>query len=308
MSTRADHHQIRRWQEDVASDPASSSFLPLAEIYRREGRIGVARRLLTRGLKRYPDNVDAHFLLGRLCNDLGDVEEAMEQWETVLKIDSNHLPAIRSLGFLYLERGEWSRAAIHLERIEAAGVADDRVEAALRVARTQRNGKGAASERPESLEVAVKDPFRRFLENSRVRRVLLSDATGRVLAQHGFGDSVDIAAFASLGAAIQAASTAIARMLGQRRFDQLYQGFGERQLFLAPVQTPAGEMNLLLVFGSETTIGLVRVYFRELAMEIAELPSIATPPPAPHNAAAFEARLLSSLEPPARPGGSRIQR
>jgi tetratricopeptide (TPR) repeat protein len=308
MSSRADQHQIRRWQEDVASDPASTSFLPLAEIYRREGRVGVARRLLTRGLKRYPDNVDAHFLLGRLCSDLGDLDEARAQWEAVLEITANHLPAIRSLGFLHLQRGEWSRAAMHLERIEAAGVADERVEAALAMARAQGNGKAATSLSPESLEVAVEGPFRRFLQNSRVRRVLLSDSTGRVLAQHGFGGGVDLAAFASLGAAIQAASTAIARMLGQRRFDQLYQGSGERQLFLAPVQTPAGEMNLLLVFGPETTIGLVRVYFRELATEIARLPSIATPTPAPHNAAAFEARLLSSLEIPSRPGGSRIHR
>jgi tetratricopeptide (TPR) repeat protein len=308
MSSRADQHQIRRWQEDVASDPASTSFLPLAEIYRREGRVAVARRLLTRGLKRYPDNVDAHFLLGRLCKDLGDVHEARAQWEAVLEIEANHLPSIRSLGFLHLERGEWSRAAMQLERIEAAGVADERVEAALAVARAQGNGRAATSAPPESIEVAVEAPFRRFLQKSRVRRVLLSDSTGRVLAQHGFGEGVDLAAFASLGAAIQAASTAIARMLGQRRFDQLYQGAGERQLFLAPVQTPGGEMNLLLAFGSETTIGLVRVYFRELATEIARLPSVATPSPAPHNAAAFEARLLSSVEIAARPGGSRIPR
>lgn len=294
MSSRADQFQIRRWQEDVARDPASSSFLPLAEVYRREGRVAVARRLLTRGLKRYPQNVDAHFLLGRLCNDLGDTEEALAEWESVIRLEPGHLPTHRSLGFLHLERGSWAQAAHHLERVEAAGAADERVRSALSVARRQENGATAAV-RPESLESAVGAPFRRFLRESRVRRILLSDSSGRVLAKHGFGEGMDVAAFATLGAAVQSASLAIARLLNQRRFEQLYQGSGERQLFLAPVQTPAGEMIVLLVFGSETNIGLVRVLFRDLARELGELPLVSAVSPAPHNAAAFEARLLSSV-------------
>ncbi|CAN5831311.1 hypothetical protein BH23GEM6_BH23GEM6_16740 [soil metagenome] len=296
MSRRADQEQIRRWQDDVANNPASASFLPLAEIYRREGRVGVARRLLTRGLKHYPDNLDAHFLLGRLLNDLGETTDAERKWEEVLRLDPDHLPARRLLGFLHLKSGDWSRAALHLEVIEAAGAADERVLSALTTARRQRNGTAPVAAPSQSLEEAVAEPFRRFLHSARVRRVLLTDAGGRVLAQHGFGQGLDIAAFATLGAAIQSASIALARILGQRRFDQLYQGSGERQMFIAPVQTPAGEMILLLVFGSATTIGLVRVLFRDLARELSELPLIAVAPPAPHDAAAFEERLLASAD------------
>jgi tetratricopeptide (TPR) repeat protein len=305
VRSRADQFQVRRWQEDVAHDPASPSFLPLAEVYRREGRLGVARRLLTRGLRHYPENVDAHFLLGRLCSDLGDAEEAVAEWEAVLALESGHLPAHRSLGFLHLEHGDWARAATHLEAVANAGAADERVHSALKVARGQRNGAGGIVS-PESLESAVRAPFRRFLRDSRVRRILLCDASGRVLARHGFDDGVDVAAFATLAAAIESASVALARMLDQRRFEQLYQGAGERQLFLAPVQTPAGEMILLLVFGTETTIGLVRVLVRELARELGELPLVGPAAPAPQNAAAFEARLLASVRPPTPTGGSRL--
>ncbi len=305
MRSRADQFQVRRWQEDVAHDPASPSFLPLAEVYRREGRLGVARRLLTRGLRHYPENIDAHFLLGRLCSDVGDLAEACAEWEAVLGLEPSHLPAHRSLGFLHLERGDWAHAATHLEAVESAGVADDRVQSALKVARGQRNGTGNIIS-PESLESAVQAPFRRFLRDSRVRRILLCDASGRVLARHGFDDAVDVAAFATLAAAIESASVALARMLDQRRFEQLYQGTGERQLFLAPVQTPAGEMILLLAFGTETTIGLVRVLVRELARELGELPLVGPAAPAPQNAAAFEARLLSSIQPQAPAGGSRL--
>jgi tetratricopeptide (TPR) repeat protein len=306
VRSRADQFQVRRWQEEVAHDPASVSFLPLAEVYRREGRLGVARRLLTRGLRHYPENVDAHFLLGRLCGDIGDVEEAVERWEAVLRLDPAHFPAHRSLGFLHLERGDWARAAVHLEQIDGAGVADERVQSALAVARRQRNGGPGAGVPPQAIESAVAGPFQRFLRESRVRQILLSDAGGRVLARHGFGDGVDVAAFATLGAAIQSASVALARMLDQRRFEQLYQGSGERQLFLAPVHTPAGEMIVLLIFGGETNIGLVRVLFRELARELGELPLVGPVAPAPHNAAAFEARLLSSVGQQAPSGGSRL--
>jgi tetratricopeptide (TPR) repeat protein len=302
MRSRADQFQVRRWQEEIAHDPSSASFLPLAEVYRREGRFGVARRLLTRGLRHYPENVDAHFLLGRLCSDSGDSAAAFEEWEAVLRLDPDHFPAHRSLGFLHLEQGDWGRAAHHLERIAGAGVADERVESALAMLHRQRNG-GAPAPGPASLEAAVAEPFRRFLRESRVRRILLCDSGGRVLAQHGFGGGMDVAAFATLGAAIESASVALARMLDQRRFEQLYQGAGERQLFLAPVQTPAGEMILLLEFGSETTIGLVRVLFRDLARELGELPLVSPAAPAPHNAAAFEDRLLSSVD-AAFPAGS----
>ena len=72
MSARADQHQVRRWQEEVAGDPGSPSFLPLAEVYRREGRADVARRLCLRGLRHHPENVEAHFLLGRLHREAGD--------------------------------------------------------------------------------------------------------------------------------------------------------------------------------------------------------------------------------------------
>jgi tetratricopeptide (TPR) repeat protein len=306
LRSRADQHQVRRWQEAVANDPASTSFLPLAEVYRREGRLGVARRLLARGLRYYPQNVDAHFLLGRLCGDLGDVEEAMESWEEVLRLDGGHLPTHRALGFLHMERGDWHRAAIHLERVEEAGLSDGRVESALAMARRQRNGSAAPPAAvARSLEVAVAEPFRRFQRDARVRRILLCDSSGRVLAQTGFGEGMDVAAVATLGAGIQSASAALAGMLGQRRFEQLYQGAGEHQLFLAPVPTPAGEMILLLAFGSETTIGLVRVLFRELARELSELPLVGPASPAPQNAEAFEARLLSSVRLPTHYGASR---
>lgn len=308
MSARADQYQIRRWQDEVASDPGAASFLPLAEVYRREGRSDVAMRLCLRGLQRYPENVDAHFLLGRLYRDAGETEKALDEWDIALRLDAGHRPSRRALGYLHLERREWLAAIRHLEPLaEASG--DERLENDLRMARRQLAREAAsagAARQAQTLEQAVAAPIERFVRAARVRRVLLTDGSGRVLARTGFSNDDDVAAFATLAAGVQSAATAIAGVLGQRRFEQLYQGAGERQIFMATVQTPAGEMNLLAVFGSDTTIGLVRVLFRDLAGELDELPWV-PPPTRPRTAADFEVDLASGLGNGAG-GGPRLMR
>lgn len=295
MSARADQHQVRRWQDEVARDPASPSFLPLAEVYRREGRAEVAMRLCLRGLQRFPENVDAHFLLGRLYRAAGELEKAFDEWDITLRLDPEHREARRAIGYLCLERREWERAITHLERLAAAEPLDDRAAGALALARRHAAGGAPVVVGAERIEDAVAGPISRFVRAARVAQVLLCDASGRILTQHGFTRELDMAAFATLGAGVQSASTALARLLGQRRFDQLYQGAGERQIFLAPVQSPAGELILLTVFGTDTTIGLVRVLFRSLARELSELPWLPPGATAP-DAAAFEAELSSGLD------------
>ena len=42
--------QLRQWSEEVAADPGSPAFLPLARHYREAGRHDAALRLVLRGL------------------------------------------------------------------------------------------------------------------------------------------------------------------------------------------------------------------------------------------------------------------
>src|SRR5690606_6913730 len=97
------------------------------------------------------------------------------------------------------------------------------------------------------------------------------EGSGRILARHGSEAGVDLAAMTTLGAGIQSASREMARMLGQPYFQQLYQGKDDRQLFLAPIPTPTGELILVALFGSDTNVGLVRVRFEELLRESGEV-------------------------------------
>lgn len=292
MSQRADAAQVRRWQEAVAGDPGSSAFVPLADVYRREGRAAVARRLCVRGLERNPENVEAHFLLGRLYREAGELDQAFDEWDIALRLDPSHRAARRAIGYLCLERRDWTAAVRHLEQSAAAEPDDQRLERALSMAR-RRAGTGAAPEVDATAGLAA--PLDRFVRESRVRLAVVMDHTGRVIARQGFATGLDLAAVASLAAGIHSASGELAGMLGQRGFEQLYQGAGDSQIFLAPLDTSAGELLLATVFGGEATIGMVRVLFRQLAKEAADLPlsqSGAGPRP---DAASFEAMLQAGL-------------
>jgi hypothetical protein len=57
-------------------------------------------------------------------------------------------------------------------------------------------------------------------------------------------------------------------MLGQAGFTQLFQGKGDRQIFLGSLQGPAGELLLLATFGEDVAVGLVRVLFEELKTDL----------------------------------------
>lgn len=292
MSERADAFQVRQWQESVASDPASPAFLPLAEVYRREGRLDVAMRLCIRGLEKNSEHVEAHFLLGRLYRETGELERAFDEWDIALRLDPAHRAARRAIGYLCLERRDFDAAVRHLEAAAAAEPADHRLAGALEMAR-RRAASDAAEEVDISAGLAV--PLDRFLRETNVRFVMVFDHAGRIIARQGFASGFDVAGFASLGAGVHSASGEIAGMLGQHRFEQLYQGAGEHQLFLAPVETSAGELLLAAVFGADATIGMVRLKFAEFARTAVELPLSSGPRAVRPDAESFEAALQAGL-------------
>ena len=151
---------LQRWSEDVARDPGSLSFLPLARAYRRQGRPDAAQRLCLRGLERHPENVEAHDLLALLYLDAGDRKRAADEWSMVLRLDPANFEALRGLGFCFLEDGEAGRARQHLERASLIRPDDGAVREALRLA-TERDGgvpAPAPMTRPAAPPTAVIEP------------------------------------------------------------------------------------------------------------------------------------------------------
>jgi hypothetical protein len=133
-----------------------------------------------------------------------------------------------------------------------------------------------------AVEQWIEEPLLRFIDDSRVRLVLLLETSGRVLAQHGFTRSIDVMSACALAAAIHASAAEIGRQLDGNAFTTLHHPGNERQIFIGELPTARGSHILLTVFDDTTSIGLVRLYFTELSRRLAAAtpaPAVAVPAP-----------------------------
>jgi predicted regulator of Ras-like GTPase activity (Roadblock/LC7/MglB family) len=128
---------IQRWSDEVARDPRSLAFLPLARAYRRQGLNELAMQLCLRGLEAYPSHAEAHGLLALLYLEAGDRQRAADEWSMVLRLDPDNFDALRGMGFCYLEQDQLSRARHTLERAALLRPSDVAVQEALRLLGTR---------------------------------------------------------------------------------------------------------------------------------------------------------------------------
>jgi predicted regulator of Ras-like GTPase activity (Roadblock/LC7/MglB family) len=152
--------QVRLWSDEVAADPGSRAFLPLAEHYRAAGRRDVAVRLVVRGLERHPHDVEAHYLLGVLYRDGGDLVKAFDEWDIALALAPEHQGARREIGLLSWRREDWATAVRHLERARENDIEDEEVRVALEDAwERSRGGRGTARDLDLPTDLALDEPW-----------------------------------------------------------------------------------------------------------------------------------------------------
>ncbi len=72
---------IRRWSNELATDPQSLAFADLAEALRQQGDLETAERLAVRGLERHPTHGPALSVLARIAEARGDLNAAAAYWE-----------------------------------------------------------------------------------------------------------------------------------------------------------------------------------------------------------------------------------
>ena len=144
------------------------------------------------------------------------------------------------------------------------------------------------------VETWTEAPLVRFVAQSSARLVLVMTPAGQVLAQHGFVRAVDLMSAAALGAAIMASSGALAQQVGERQFAALFHQGQKHGIHLGACDTPRGRLVILTVFGRETSIGLVQVFFDEFVAALKQA-APADQPPKVILAADFENELNSSL-------------
>jgi tetratricopeptide (TPR) repeat protein len=121
---------IQRWSDELARDPGSKVFVPLADALRRCGQIDLARKVVTRGLERHPRDGDAHDVMARIWVDRGETQRAIEEWQIALQCSPRHAGALKGLAFAHFQEGRLSDA----ERLLVEAVAADPDDASTRMA------------------------------------------------------------------------------------------------------------------------------------------------------------------------------
>ena len=120
-----------------------------------------------------------------------------------------------------------------------------------------------------AIEAWVEAPLREFVVESGARIALLMTSAGQVVAQHGFTRSVDVMAASALGAGIVASTEELARQLGTTGFGAVVHQSQQQGVFLSPFELPRGRWIGLVVFGPDSSIGLVQLFFGRLAADLA---------------------------------------
>ena len=145
-----------------------------------------------------------------------------------------------------------------------------------------------------AIEPWVEQPLAAFLAESAARVTLLMTSSGQVVAQHGFTRSLDVMSAAALGAGIMASTAELARVMGARPLQAVVHQGSRLGVVLSAFDTPRGRWIGLVVFGPETSLGLVQLFFARLAQDL-ERAAPAAEPPRQILAENFEAELNHSL-------------
>jgi len=118
------------------------------------------------------------------------------------------------------------------------------------------------------VEPWVAAPLSKFVGEAGARLTLIMNPSGQVLAQHGFTRAVDVMAAAALGAAIVASTAEIARLLDEPRFNALNHQGSRHGIFVGGFDSPRGRLLGLVVYGSNSSMGLVQLFFEEFARDL----------------------------------------
>jgi len=127
--------EIRRLSEELAHDPSSLVFMQLGEALRRSGQLDLALKVAHRGLERHAHNADAHGLLARILVDRGELQDAFDEWDMVLRLAPSHVGARKGMGYVLFKQGKLAEAEAHLSTAATHDRDDASIATALRMVR-----------------------------------------------------------------------------------------------------------------------------------------------------------------------------
>ncbi|MFH2037187.1 MAG: roadblock/LC7 domain-containing protein [Candidatus Zixiibacteriota bacterium] len=108
----------------------------------------------------------------------------------------------------------------------------------------------------------------RMLKGAEAKCALLVDKDGHLITRQGFTHSLDTTALAALLAGSFASTKEIAKLVGESEFSVLFHQGKKDHIHMSLV----GDRSIMaVIFDDRTTIGMVRLYARETALELAKV-------------------------------------
>jgi predicted regulator of Ras-like GTPase activity (Roadblock/LC7/MglB family) len=107
-----------------------------------------------------------------------------------------------------------------------------------------------------------------FLKKAEAELTVVIDRGGNVISQYGDQRVMDVTIIAALAAGSFAATCELARRIGEVEFNALYHQGNGNHMFMNSVDD---DTIMITVFGSRTTVGLVRFYSTAAAQSLAKL-------------------------------------
>jgi Tetratricopeptide repeat len=106
-------------------------FAPLANEYRKSGDLAQAVFILEEYLPQQPGHISGHIVYGQTLFELGRDEEAKRVFETALTLDPENLIALRHLGHISRQAGDFDAARLWYQRLLEADPRDVEIEQLL---------------------------------------------------------------------------------------------------------------------------------------------------------------------------------
>ncbi|HXY68472.1 MAG TPA: tetratricopeptide repeat protein [Gemmatimonadales bacterium] len=123
--------EIEKLERRYAENPDGRFFAPLADAYRKAGRVDEALDLVRAGLAKHPDYLSAYIVLGRCLLDKNDHAEAEKTFRSVLDLDAENIIALKSLAEITERTGRPMEARMWLQKLLAVDSMNTEAEADL---------------------------------------------------------------------------------------------------------------------------------------------------------------------------------
>jgi tetratricopeptide (TPR) repeat protein len=231
-------NRIDELRHELAENPASLSFLELADKLRAGGNVADAEEVIATGLEKHPGFVEARSLYGEILLDRNRLREALIEWAEVIETDSRDVIARKGLGFLYFKGGQYDVALDHLEIALSVDPTDEQIRAAYIKVREALRARDNTREEVKGIQ--AEDPADTMLADSKGRPLM------GAIVHDGKDVSEEVAAYVA-SVADEASRTARISGLGEWQWILCESAQG-----CAYVSQPTAETRLILVGSAGT--------------------------------------------------------